>query len=271
MTRLPLWFIAEFLGTFLLVLFGCGAVAVAVLAGGEVGLLQVAAVWGLALVLAIHVAGRASGAHLNPAVTLALAVWSGFPARRVVPYVAAQLLGAFVAAAVVYAVFGEGLRAHEAEQRIVRGQPGSEASAMVFGEYFPSPGGRALTEEARRTMPATSAFLAEVLGTAALMLVVCWAGSERNPLRASGLVPVVVGLSLSGLIVLLGPWTMACFNPARDLGPRVFSALAGWGTWPFRANGAGWFTVYLVAPVVGAVVGGGIFALVKRWWGRGMS
>jgi glycerol uptake facilitator protein len=259
MKTIPAWFTGEFLGTFLMVFFGCGAVSAAVLLGAQVGVFQVAIVWGLGLAMAIYLAGGRSGAHFNPAVTISLAAWSGFPWRRVGPYIAAQLLGALAAAAVLYLVFGDALRSFEAAHQIVRGQPGSEASAMVFGEYFPNPGGKPLTEDARRIMSAGSAFLAEVIGTALLMVVVCWAGGERNPLRSSGLVPVMVGLSLTVLISLLGPLTMACFNPARDLGPRVFSALAGWGAVPFTTNGHGWLTVYIVAPIVGALLGGGIW------------
>ena len=103
-----------------------------------------AIVWGLGIATAIYLTGALSGAHLNPAVTVSLAVWSGFPKGRVLPYVAAQLCGAFVASAVLYFVFGDALRAFERANGIVRGQPGSEASAMVFGEFFPNPGGHPL-------------------------------------------------------------------------------------------------------------------------------
>src|SRR3954463_10332161 len=98
--KLPAWFIGEFLGTFLLVFFGCGSVAAAVLLGAQVGIFQVAIVWGLGIATAIYVTGSLSGAHLNPAVTCALMTYRGFPAGRVPGYVLAQLAGAFVAAAV---------------------------------------------------------------------------------------------------------------------------------------------------------------------------
>ena len=258
--RARVWLIGEVFGTFLLVFFGCGSVCAAVTTGAQVGVFQVAIVWGLGIATAIYLTGALSGAHLNPAVTVSLAVWSGFPKGRVVPYVAAQLCGAFVASAVLYLIFADALGEFERVNGIVRGQPGSEASAMVFGEYFPNPCGRPLTPEARRRMSAGAAFGAEVAATAVLLLVICCCTDERNKARPRLLTAAVIGLTVTLLISLLGPLTMASFNPARDLGPRLFSALAGWGTLPFRVNGVGWWTVYIAAPMVGGLLGGGIYA-----------
>ena len=259
---LPAWFIGEFVGTFLLVFFGCGAVAAATLTGAQVGVFQVAIVWGLGIAVAIHLTGALSGAHLNPAVTCALAVWRGFPRACVAGYVAAQLAGAFVVSAVLHAMFAGPLAAFEAAHGIVRGAAGSEASAMIFGEYFPNPGGRPLDVAARALLSPGAAFFCEVVGTAVLVLVIFAVTDERNAGRPRELAPAVIGLTVTLLISLLGPLTMACFNPARDLGPRLWSALAGWGGVPFTANGWGWFTVYLVAPLLGGVLGGGLWRLL---------
>lgn len=259
--KLPAWFVGEFFGTFLLVFFGCGSVCAAVTTGAQVGIFQVAIVWGLGIATAIYLTGSLSGAHLNPAVTVSLAAWSGFPTRRVLPYLGAQMLGAFVGAAVLYGAFGDALRTFEAANHIVRGGPGSEASAMVFGEYFPNPGGKALTDDARARMSHGAAFGAEVLGTAILLLVICGATDERNQSRPQLLTAATIGLTVTLLISLLGPLTMACFNPARDLAPRLFSSLAGWGSVPFQANGLGWLTVYILAPLAGGLLGGGVYRL----------
>jgi glycerol uptake facilitator protein len=268
--RIPRWFTGEFFGTFLLVFFGCGSVCAAVTTGAQVGVFQVAIVWGLGISTAICLTGALSGAHLNPAVTVSLAVWSDFPKRRVLPYAAAQLCGAFAAAAVLYVVFGDALRMYEKQNGIVRGQAGSEASAMVFGEFYPNPGGHPLTAEARGRMLPGAAFGAEVVGTAVLLLVVFCLTDKRNRARPRGLIAVAIGLTVTLLISLLGPLTMACFNPDRDLGPRLFSALAGWGAVPFRVNGPGWWTVYIVAPVLGGLLGGGIYAACfKRAYAAG--
>jgi len=259
MKWIPAWWTGECLGTFLLVFFGCGSVCAAVTTGAQVGIFQIAIVWGLGIATAIHLTAALSGAHLNPAVTVSMATWSDFPKSRVLPYVAAQMLGAFVAAAVLYVVFGDALRAYEGAHGIVRGAPGSEASAMVFGEFFPSPGGQPLTIEARARATARTAFCAEVIGTAVLLLVIFCAADEQNRSRPTFLMAFVIGLTVTLLISLLGPLTQACLNPARDLAPRIFSSLAGWGKVPFETNGHGWWSVYVVAPILGGLLGGGIY------------
>lgn len=259
MKHIPKWFMGEFFGTFLLVFFGCGSVCAAVLTGAQVGVFQVAIVWGLGIAIAIHLTGALSGAHLNPAVTVSMAAWSDFPKQRTLPYIAAQLLGAFVAAAVLYFIFSDALTAYERANQLVRGQPGSEASAMVFGEFFPNPGGHPLTEEVRARMSPLAAFGAEVIGTAILLLVIFCSTDRRNRGRPRILTAAAIGLTVTLLISLLGPLTMACFNPARDLAPRLFSSLAGWGAVPFQVNGMGWLTVYVLAPLLGGLLGGGIY------------
>ncbi len=255
------WIVGEFFGTFLLVFFGCGSVCTAVTTGAQVGVFQVAIVWGLGIATAIYLTGALSGAHLNPAVTISLAVWGGFPKARVLSYIVVQLAGAFAASAVLYVIYADALRAYEQTHAITRGQPGSEATAMVFGEFFPNPGGRALTDSARAVMSHGAAFGAEVVGTAILLLVIFCSTDPANAGRPQILTAATIGLTITLLISLLGPLTMACLNPARDLAPRVFSSLAGWGEVPFRVNGNGWWSVYLLAPVLGGILGGGLYTV----------
>jgi glycerol uptake facilitator protein len=257
MKRIPKWLVGEFSGTFLLVFFGCGSVCATVLTGAHTGLFQVAMVWGLGIATAIYLTSALSGAHLNPAVTVSMAVWSDFPAKRIAPYMLAQLCGAFAAAAALYFSFNNALLLYERSNGLVRGQPGSEATAMVFGEYFPNPGGHPLTDLSR--ISHFRAFGAEVLATAVLLLVIFCVTDARNKGRSQILTAATIGLAVTLLISLFAPLTMACFNPARDLGPRVFSSLAGWGWLPFKFNGSGWFTVYILAPILGGLLGGGIY------------
>ena len=127
---------------------------------------------------------------------------------------------------------------------------------MIFGEFFPNPGGRPLTAEARAMVSPVAAFGIEFAGTAVLALVILGLTDERNAARPRELAPVAIGLTVTLLISVVAPLTMACFNPARDLAPRIWSALAGWGGVPFTANGWGWLTVYVLAPLAGGQAGG---------------
>ncbi len=259
MKNIPRWFVGEFFGTFLLVFFGCGSVCAAVTTGAQVGVFQVAIVWGVGIATAIYLTGSLSGAHLNPAVTVSMVAWSDFSKKKVLPYILAQLFGAFIAAAVLYFIFADALTLYERTNGIVRGYPGSEGSAMVFGEYSPNPGGHALSPTDRLRISHFAAFGTEVIGTAVLLLVIFCSTDERNKSRPQILTAATIGLTVTLLISLVGPLTMACFNPARDFAPRVFSCLAGWGRVPFRVNGFGWFTVYILAPLLGGLLGGGIY------------
>jgi len=250
------WFLAEVLGTFLLVLFGCGSVMNAVALGAYQGLFQVAAIWGLGLTIAIYVCAARSGAHFNPAITLAFVVCRGFPARRAAWYIGAQFLGAFIAAAVLYTLYSGSIAAFEAANGITRGAAGSEASAMMFGEFYPNPEGQPLTEEIRSKVGLPAAFGAEFLGTALLALAIFVLTAEGNRFRPPDVfLPAAIGLTLTVLISIFAPLSQAGFNPARDLAPRIFSSLVGWKDIPFSTNGAGWWAVYVVAPCIGAVCG----------------
>ncbi len=264
---------AEAIGTFILVFFGCGVVHAAVLTGAQVGLWQMAVVWGIGIMLGIYVSAGISGAHINPAITVAFATWGRFPWREVVPYVLGQLVGAFLAGAVLYVLFGPLLAQREDDLGLKRGEPGSELTAMCYGEYFPNPGSWEADWKKSHTVPAEKlalvpwsvALVAEILGTAILALVVFAVTNQNNsaapPQRVA---PVFIGLTVAVLISVLAPLTQACFNPARDFGPRLFSFFAGWGSIAIPGPGALWpfLTVYILAPTVGAIVGGGIYLLL---------
>ena len=260
--RIPAWMVGEFVGTFILVFFGCGSVCAAVTTGAEVGIFQVAIIWGLGITTAIYLTAALSGAHLNPAVTISLAVWGGFPCRRVPGYIATQLVAAFVSAATLYVIFGGTISDFEARQNLVRGQTGSEATAMIFGEYYPNPSGQPLKGTTSMSQP--RAFIAEFIGTALLLLVIFCTTDPENKDRPQILTAASIGLTITMLISLLGPLTMACFNPARDLGPRLFSSVAGWKMIPFTTNGIGWLTVYILAPILGGLWGGWIYRAFFR-------
>ncbi|MBW3597598.1 MAG: aquaporin family protein, partial [Planctomycetes bacterium] len=264
----------EVVGTFLLIFFGLGAGHVAVLTGDLAGLGQVGLVWGLSIMFAIYAVGGVSGAHINPAITVGLAAWGLFPWRRVAPYIFAQMGGAFLAAAVLYAVFHGFLKEKEDAKGVRRGEPGSIITAMCYGEYFPNPGpmagGTALYDESEhRRLDARiselAACLAEILGTAILAMMVVAVTEERNPLWPQRLAPVFIGLTVTALICVIAPLTQACFNPARDFGPRLFAFFAGWGEVAIPGpRPTGFITVYILSPLIGGVLGVGFYRKTFR-------
>lgn len=266
--------LAEGLGTCLLVFFGCGVVHAAVLTNAQSGLWQVAVVWGMAVTLAIYVVAGVSGAHINPAMTVAFACWGRFPWRRVPAYVGSQVAGAIVAATLLYVLYGPYLAEKERVLGVSRGGPGSELTAMCYGEYFPSPGSL-VTPEGRydagrrqafdALVPESTAFLSEVLGTLVLALVVFAVSDPRNAeAPRANLAPVFIGLTVALLISVIAPLTQACFNPARDFGPRLVTWCAGWGSVAIPGPRGGFFTVYMLAPTLGAVLGGGLYRAFRR-------
>jgi glycerol uptake facilitator protein len=258
--------LGEASGTFILVFFGVGAVNSAVLTGALAGLWQVAVIWAIGVSLAIYCSAGISAAHLNPAITLACAVYDRFPWRKVAPYWIAQLVGAAIASLVLYAVFGDALIEFERKKGLLRGGPGSELSAMVFGEYFPNPAVYGTAAEAWRVVSLQTAFIAECVGTAMLAFLVGALTSPRNSTKpSSAFVAVMIGFSVAAIISLIAPITQAGLNPARDFGPRLVSWFLGWGHIAIPGPRGGWFTVYILAPCLGALIGWGLQReLLKR-------
>ena len=219
-----------------MVFVGTSVVAAAVLAGAQAGLWQVAVVWALGVSMAIYLTGAVSGAHLNPAVSLAFAIFRprDFPIRMLVPYWVSQLLGAVLAGLTVFTLYRSFIRNFETEHGIERGDPGSQLSTMMFGEYFPNPGMMGVGEGAGTLISPLGAAAVEALGTGILVLMIFALVDRRNTsLPVKYLAPVFIGLTvammLAPLISMLAPLTMGGWNPARDFGPRLVSYFAGWG------------------------------------------
>lgn len=264
-TRLVRQCIAESLGTFILVFFGVGSVHAAVACGAQQGIWQVAVVWGMAIGMAIYATGALSGAHLNPAISIAMAAFRGFPWRKVPAFAASQLLGAIVGAVLLYSLFSGFIARFEAEKGITRGAPGSELSAMMYGEYFPNPAMIGTTPEAYAAVSRFQAFAGEVVGTAFLAFFIFALVDTRNPSRPVGTsVATFIGLTVSIVISIIAPITQAGLNPARDFGPRLVSYFLGWGSVAIPGARGGFFDVYIIAPVVGALAGAGVYELLIR-------
>ncbi len=231
--------VSEFIGTLVLILFGSGVVAATLLfetnglngslAGG--GILEIHIAWGLGVTFGIY-ASYISGAHINPAVTVALAVTDRFPWKKVLPFSLAQTAGAFVGAALVFADY---------HAKWIQVDPGLLNTASIF-----------------TTFPAVKGFLPgfvdQVLGTAILMYLILATGDKLAAGKVAFLGPIVVGLIVVAIGMSFGMMHGYAINPARDLGPRIFAVLAG-----FKNNGltdgSGVWVVPIVGPLVGAPVG----------------
>lgn len=254
--------LAEFLGTAILILFGCGSVAVALVglpgsgrqtdAFGAANWLIIAWGWGLAVVLAIYVAGGVSGAHINPAVTLAWAVRRKFPWQKVLPYWGAQVAGALAGAAVVLAVYHDAIDAFLAAQiPPVGSRSDSLATFSIFAtfpaEYFGSDVWGPLVDQ--------------IVGTALLVAVIAAIIDARNQAPTGNFAPFIVGLVVVAIGLTYGTNAGYAINPARDLGPRLLALFGGWGDKAFPGDGA-WFSNYWWIPIVGPLVGGALGVLV---------
>lgn len=235
---------AEFLGTFVLMAFGVGVVAQTVLSANANGsYFAINLGWGIAVMLGVLVAGGVSGAHLNPAVTVALAVHRGLPWRKVVPYALAQTLGAFAAAALVYLTYHEAFAAFDGGVRQIAGAHGTAGIFATYPQAF---------------LSTTGGLVDQIVGTGLLVIGVFAIGDARNVGVPGWLGPMLVGLLVVGIGVAFGFNAGYAINPARDLGPRLFTALAGWGAGVFTA-GDGWWWVPIAGPLVGAVTGGAVY------------
>jgi MIP family channel proteins len=242
--------LAEFLGTLVLIVFGVAVVAQVNLGGGSNGqYLSINIGWGLAVTMAVYVSGGVSGGHLNPAVTIASAAFRGFPWSKVLPFIVAQTAGAFVASAIVFVTYHEALTHFDGGVRQVTGAMGT---AGIFATY-PQP-----------WLSTFGGLVDQIVGTALLVGVIFGITDQRNLAPPKHAAPIVVGL----LVILIGATfglnAGYAINPARDFGPRLFTAIAGWGGDVFKA-GNGWWWVPILGPILGGLVGGFVYmAAIER-------
>ncbi|MCK3655077.1 aquaporin [Pasteurellaceae bacterium Macca] len=238
--------IGEFIGTGLIILFGAGCVAAAQVAGATFGLWEISIVWGLAVAMAVYASAGLSGAHLNPAVTLALAVFANFEKRKIVPYIISQMLGAFFAAALVYFLYKDLFVATETAQNIVRGE--GVGLAGVFSTY-PNP-----------NISVLQAFFVEMVITAVLMALIFALTDDGNGVPRGAMAPLLIGLLIAVIGGAFGPLTGFAMNPARDFAPKIFAFLAGWGEVALTGGrDIPYFLVPIFGPIVGALLGGFIY------------
>jgi glycerol uptake facilitator protein len=236
---------AELAGTFILILFGCGVVA-QVVAGGIGDHDSIAWAWGLGVMLGIYTAGRMTGAHLNPAVTIALAAFRGFSWKKVLPYSVAQFLGAFLAALVVRWNYTEALNKFD---------PGLTIKSQGVFSTLPGNG-------ADIGVHMWGGFRDQIIGTAILMFVILAITDLRNTAPAANIAPFVVGLLVVGIGMAWGTNAGYAINPARDFGPRLASFFTGYGGAFKDQFGDVYFWVPIVAPIIGALIGAFLYDLL---------
>ncbi|XP_076853377.1 aquaporin-9b [Brachyhypopomus gauderio] len=240
-------FLAEFLGTFVLILFGCGSVAQAVLSRRTLGEpLTIHIGFSMGVMLAIYVAGGVSGGHVNPAISLAMVVLGKLPVKNLPVYVAAQFSGAFVGSCAVFGLYYDALMDYSNGVLMVTGE---NATANIFASY------------PAKHLSVFNGFIDQVIGTGALVLCVLAIMDRRNMGAPKGMEPVVISLTILAIGVSMGLNCGYPINPARDLGPRLFTAVAGWGMEVFRAGGC-WWWIPVAGPMVGGVVGGVVYRLL---------
>ena len=239
---------AEFAGTFILLLVGLGVVAQVV--AGQIGDHDsIAWAWGLGVTLGVYVAARISGAHLNPAVTIALAAFRGFPWRKVLPYSLAQTLGAFVAALLVRWNYTEVLHAAD---------PGLTIKTQGVFSTLPGNG----------TLPVGEwgAFRDQIIGTAILLFLILAVTDALGTPPQANLAPFIVGLIVVAIGMAWGTNAGYAINPARDFGPRLASFFTGYGGAFRDQTGYLYFWIPIVAPIVGGLLGAGLYqVLVGRF------
>ena len=258
--------LAEFVGTFIVILIGDGAVAAAVMTNQLDGW-GVAMMWGLAVTFGIYVAGPVSGAHFNPAVTITMAVFRDFPKKRIIPFILSQIAGAFVGAAAVYGMW-HGYWGHALEKLGVQvGGPGSQKLMMIFSCFYPNPGGIGVDAAAFSAVSTGGAFFVEVLLTMFLLLMIFALTEPDNPgMPQAGLGPLFIGLTVTAIVGVGGSLTMDAVNPVRDFGPRLFGYVIGFGNIAFPGpRGTEWW-LYIVAPILGGLIGAAAYRyLVRRF------
>ena len=215
---------AELIGTFWLVVGGCGCAVIAASFPVGIGLVGVAMAFGLTVLTMAFAIGHISGCHLNPAVSVGLVVGGRFPLKDLLPYVIAQVIGAILGAAVIYF--------------IASGKAGFELSAGLASNGYAdhSPGGYSLA----------AGFASEVVMTAMFILIIMGATDSRAP---AGFAPIAIGLALTLIHLISIPVTNTSVNPARSTGPAIF--VGGWALQQL------W--LFWVAPLIGAVIGGALY------------
>ncbi|XP_046635276.1 aquaporin-10-like [Daphnia pulicaria] len=245
---------AEFIGTYILVVIGNGSIAQSQLTNGEKGdYFTINWGWALGCSLGILISSNISGGHLNPAVTLALALVRNFPWKKLPVYWCAQYLGAMAASGTVLGVYHEAILEGKVDGEFrIRKNITEPGMASIFANY-PAP-----------YSSASIGLVEEILSTMIFMLVICVVTDKRYSNVPNFLQPLYIGFTLLAIGVAYGSNGGYALNPARDLAPRLVTFLGGWGLGVFSFRDYNWFWIFLVGPHVGAILGVCIFHFILK-------
>ncbi|CAF1564076.1 unnamed protein product, partial [Didymodactylos carnosus] len=236
--------VSELLGTMILVLVGCSGIAQYVLSKGVLSsFLSVNFAFGFGALIAVYVAGPVSGAHINPAVSIAMLSLRSITPLQCLTYIISQFIGAFIGAALVFGVYYDAINKFDEGHRQVSG---NQATAGIFGTY-PAQGVSQVT-----------LFFDQVLSTGLLLVGLCALGNKRNKLVSNSLIPIAVAFIIISIGVGFGFNCGFPINPARDLGPRIFTLCVGYGTEVFSV-GNYYFWIPLIGPIFGGLIGAWIY------------
>ena len=271
--------IGEAIGVWAIIFFGDGLLHVAILHDQVSGLWQASIGWGLAVALAVWFGGALSGAHYNPGVTLALAWRRGFPWKQVAPYIVAQIIGGFIGAATLGVMYSSDISHFIAANNIVKTEASGLLTALMYCPYTPHPAMFGLVNAASAAeanqlaaqfVPWWLGGIAEFIVTACLMAGILNFLDENQQFKPGALFPLVLGLLVAMLVFAEAPLTMISMNAARDLGPRIWLLLNGYGRWAFPGlQGWGGTLSTTLFPALGALFGAWFFDMfVKPHMGK---
>lgn len=238
---------AEFLGVLVLVVIGNGSIAQSLLSRQTAGeTISINFAYGLGVTMAIYIAGNVSGAHVNPAVSIAFTIMGRLSILKLPFYILAQLLGGFVSGAVVYSTYYDAINAFDGGMRVVEGV---NQTAGIFATY------------PQEFLSISNGFWDQVIGTALLVGVLLAITDDSKIVH--GLVPLMVGLLVVAIGLSYGFNCGYAINPARDFGPRLFTYAVGYGSKVFTApNNMCWWWVPIVGPITGALFGAFLYKVL---------
>lgn len=239
--------IAEFFGTGLIIFFGTGCIAASKLTNINFSQFEISCIWGLGVSISIYFSSSISDAHLNPAITIFFWLSSKFNKKKVLPYIVSQIFGALFFTMLIYYLYYNLLISFEKDNNIIRGTQESINIASIFCIY----------PNYKNSFIRNS--IIEIFTTALFVMILLQFNSKKNNyfLHHSSISPILIGILVFMINIVISPLDNISLNPARDLGPKIFLSLTGWGFLSFTGGkNCLCFLIPTIGPILGANLGG---------------